>query len=225
LEGIKTLLIFVVYKNKVMSNFKDMIAMELIQGLGTLQSLRDRDQLSLTPESEWADMMANRIAAKFEGAYVPFVSEVEEFNATMGKPNNYEPIIPEEKGEWMFVYDFILEELEEYKAACEAGDIVEVLDALCDIAYVSIGNGAMLHGLKDKLWEAYQEVQASNMSKACVDEKEAQATVERRSKEQNEPCHYEKVGEYYIVYRTRDRKVMKNINYFRPNLKQFFDEV
>ena len=39
-----------------MSNFKDMIAAELIQGLGTLQSLRDRDQLSsLTPESEWAD--------------------------------------------------------------------------------------------------------------------------------------------------------------------------
>ena len=195
--------------------------MELIQGLGTLQSLRDRDQLSLTPESEWADLMAERISAKFEGEYVPFVSEVEEFNATMGKPNNYEPVIPEEK-EWMFVYNFILEELEEYKHACKTGDIVEVLDALCDIAYVSIGNGAMLHGLKDKLWSAYQEVQASNMSKACVNEEEAQKTVEVRSKEQNEPCHYEKVGNYFIVYRSRDRKVMKNINYFRPDLKQFF---
>jgi hypothetical protein len=204
-----------------MSDFRDEIYLELIKGLGTLSSLRDRDQLSLNPEMEWASMMANRIAAKFEGEYVPFVSEVEEFNATMGKPNNYEPVIPEEK-EWMFVYNFILEELEEYKAACEAGDIVEILDALCDIAYVSIGNGAMLHGLKDKLWLAYQEVQASNMSKACVDEAEAQATVERRSEEQNEPCHYEKVGDYYIVYRTRDRKVMKNINYFRPDLKQFF---
>ena len=82
----------------------------------------------------------------------------------------------------------------------------------------------MLHGLKDKLWDAYQEVQASNMSKACTSEEEAQKTVEVRSKEQNEPCHYEKVGEYFIVYRTRDRKVMKNINYFRPNLKQFFDQ-
>ena len=204
-----------------MSSFKDIIAMELIQGLGTLNSLRDRDQLSMTPESEWADLMADRLAAKFEGAYVPFVSEVEEFNATMGKPNNYEPVIPEEN-EWMFVYNFILEELEEYKHACETGDIVEVLDALCDIAYVSIGNGAMLHGLKDKLWKAYQEVQASNMSKACISEKEAQETVERRSKEQNEPCHYEKVGDYFIVYRTRDRKVMKNVNYFRPDLKQFF---
>jgi hypothetical protein len=203
-------------------DFKELVELELRNSLGLLNSLRDRDQLSLIPEAEWASITAERIANKFKGDYVPFVSEVEEFNATMGKPNNYEPIIPENTKEWMFVYDFILEELEEYKHACETGDIVEVLDALCDIAYVSIGNGAMLHGLKDKLWSAYQEVQASNMSKACRNEEEAQATVERRSIEQNEPCHYEKVGDYYIVYRSRDKKVMKNINYFRPDLKQFF---
>jgi predicted HAD superfamily Cof-like phosphohydrolase len=155
--------------------------------------------------------------------YVPFISEVETFNATMGKPNNYEPTIPTKK-EWEFVYNFILEELEEYKHACETGNIVEVLDALCDITYVSLGNGAMLHGLKDKIQPAYAEVQASNMSKACKDEAEAKATVKVREQEQGEPCHYEKVGDYWIVYRTRDRKVMKNINYFRPNLKQFLDK-
>ena len=204
-----------------MTQFEEQVEVALLNSLGLLNSLRDRDQLSMVPESEWASITAKKIADQFKGDYVPFVSEVEEFNATMGKPNNYEPVIPEEK-EWMFVYDFILEELEEYKHACETGDIVEVLDALCDIAYVSIGNGAMLHGLKDKLWDAYQEVQASNMSKACVSEEEAQQTVERRSQEQNEPCHYEKVGEYFIVYRTRDKKVMKNINYFRPDLKKFF---
>jgi hypothetical protein len=204
-----------------MTQFEQEIEVILLNSLGLLNSLRDRDQLSMVPESEWASITAKKIANQFKGDYVPFVSEVEEFNATMGKPNNYEPVIPEEK-EWMFVYNFILEELEEYKEACETGNIVEVLDALCDIAYVSIGNGAMLHGLKDKLWEAYQEVQASNMSKACNSEEEAQQTVERRSAEQNEPCHYEKVGEYYIVYRSRDRKVMKNVNYFRPDLKKFF---
>ncbi len=203
-----------------MTKFEEEIEVILLNSLGTLNSFRDRDQLGMIPDSEWAQFTAKKIADQFKGNYVPFVSEVETFNATMGKPNNYEPIIPEKK-EWMFVYDFILEELEEYKHACETGDIVEVLDALCDIAYVSIGNGAMLHGLKDKLWDAYQEVQASNMSKACISEEEAQQTVERRSAEQNEPCHYEKVGEYYIVYRTRDKKVMKNINYFRPDLKKF----
>jgi predicted HAD superfamily Cof-like phosphohydrolase len=152
---------------------------------------------------------------------VPFVNEVETFNRTFGKPNNYEPTIPEKK-EWQFVYDFILEELEEYRQACENGDIVEVLDALCDIAYVSLGNGTMLHGLKDKIWPAYQEVQGSNMSKSCSTEEEALDTVSLRTKEQAESCHHEKVGDRYVVYRTRDRKVMKAINYYRPNLKQFF---
>ena len=133
------------------------------------------------------------------------------------------PTIPEKK-EWQFVYDFILEELEEYKEACETGNIVEILDALCDIAYVSIGNGTMLHGLKDKIWPAYQEVQASNMSKACETEEEAMETIAVRSKEQNEDCHWEQVDDMYIVYRTRDRKVMKSINYFRPDLTKFFTD-
>jgi len=154
---------------------------------------------------------------------IPFVNEVEDFNNLMSKPNNYTPTIPEKK-EWQFVYDFVLEELEEYKEACEKGDIVEVLDALCDIAYVSLGNGTMLHGLKDKIWPAYQEVQASNMSKACTTQEEAVRTVEVRSKEQGEPCHWEQVGDMYIVYRTRDRKVMKSLTYFRPDLKQFFTD-
>ncbi len=155
---------------------------------------------------------------------VPFVDEVEIFNDTFGKPNNYEPNIPAKK-EWQFVYDFILEELEEYREACENGDIVEVLDALCDIAYVSLGNGTMLHGLKNQIWPAYQEVQASNMSKACKTEEEAIRSVSKRAQEQGEACHFEKITEgRYIVYRSRDMKVMKSINYFRPNLKKFFHE-
>ena len=80
----------------------------------------------------------------------------------------------------------------------------------------------MLHGLKDKIWPAYQEVQASNMSKACKTKGEAIQTVSQRAKEQGEECHYEKIGDYYVVYRSRDKKVMKALDYFRPNLKQFF---
>ena len=154
---------------------------------------------------------------------VDFVNEVEEFNRIFGKPNNYEPTIPEEK-EWKFVYDFCIEEINEYREACENGDIVEILDALCDIAYVTLGNGVMLHGLKDKIWPAYQEVQASNMSKSCKTQAEAKQTVAIRAEEQGEECHFEKVGDRYVVYRTRDRKVMKSVKYFRPNLKQFFTE-
>jgi len=205
-----------------MSQFKELITIELINSIGKLRSFYDRDEAGRNPEFEWAEDTAHRIVNLLNSKYVPFVSEVEEFNSLMNKPNNYVPTIPA-KPEWDFVYNFVLEELEEYKQACEREDIVEVLDALCDIAYVSLGNGVMLHGLKDKIWPAYMEVQASNLSKACSTPEEAQKTAEIRSQEQGESCHYEQVGDKYIVYRSRDRKVMKNINYFRPNLQQFFE--
>jgi predicted HAD superfamily Cof-like phosphohydrolase len=191
---------------------------QLLRGQAIDLSMMSKIEFGDDVIQEWTRLSIEIEALKEN--YVPFVSEVEDFNAVMGKPNNYTPVIPDEK-EWMFVYNFILEELEEYKHACETGNIVEVLDALCDITYVSLGNGAMLHGLKDKVWPAYQEVQASNLSKACTSEQEAQDTVRVRSAEQKEECHYEKVEDYYIVYRTRDRKVMKNINYFRPDLSKF----
>jgi len=60
------------------------------------------------------------------------------------------------------------------------------------------------------------------MSKSCVTIEEAEKTVKVRSEEKNHPCHYEKVGDRYVVYRSSDRKVMKSINYFSPDLKQFF---
>ena len=204
-----------------MTQLQELIQIELINSLGQLRSFHDRDEAGRHPEMDWAETTAKRIENLFNSQYVPFVSEVEEFNRLMNKPNNYVPTIPV-KSEWDFVYNFVLEELEEYKQACEKQDIVEVLDALCDIAYVSLGNGVMLHGLKNQIWPAYMEVQASNLSKACSTQEEAQKTVEVRSAEQGEPCHYEQVAGKYIVYRSRDRKVMKSINYFKPDLKQFF---
>jgi hypothetical protein len=97
-------------------------------------------------------------------------------------------------------------------------------DALCDLTYVAVGNLCMLHGLKDKFQDAFAEVQASNMSKACKTEEEAIETCKKEQERIGEPTHYEPHGNYFIVYRTRDRKVLKSINYFKPNLAQFFTE-
>ena len=169
------------------------------------------------------DLTIDPITNQVVEADLPFVTQVEEFNRKFNKPNNYKPIVPEKK-DWQFVYDFVLEELEEYKEACEKGDIVGVLDALCDIAYVSLGNGTMLHGLKTKLWPAYIEVQLSNLSKSCSTPQEALDTVKHCEEKYGEDCHVEQVNDRYVVYRTRDRKVMKSINYFSPNLDQFFSE-
>jgi predicted HAD superfamily Cof-like phosphohydrolase len=151
-----------------------------------------------------------------------FVSEVEEFNQLFGKLNNKIPTIPE-KMERDFIYNFILEELDEYKHAAEEGDIVEVLDAFCDIMYV-LSAGIMAFGLKDKFLAAYNEVQASNLSKSCATEEEADATAKFRAAASQRPCHFEKRGDKFVVYRSEDRKVQKSLSYFAPNLRQFFTE-
>lgn len=152
---------------------------------------------------------------------VPFVDEVEKFNETFGKPNNYSPIVPQDKKLTDFVVDFIKEETEELEHAIAENDIVEVLDAICDLLYVAVGNATMVFGLKDKLLPAFAEVQASNMSKSCGTYEEALETVNVRQQEHG-PCYTKQVGDRWVVYRERDDKVMKSINYFRPNLTQFF---
>ena len=154
---------------------------------------------------------------------VKFVDEVEVFNKTFGKPNNYTPIVPNDKKLTDFVVSFIREETDELEQAIRDKDIVEVLDAICDLLYVAVGNATMVFGLNDKLVPAYAEVQASNMSKSCATVEEATATIEERSKEHGE-CYFRKVGSRYVVYRKSDDKVMKSVNYFAPNLEQFFTE-
>jgi predicted HAD superfamily Cof-like phosphohydrolase len=154
---------------------------------------------------------------------VPFISEVEKFNEIMGKPeaNQPEPTVSNEKTH-DFIYNFILEELNEYKESCKEKDIVGIADSLGDIMYV-LCNGILAHGLKDKFEDIYEEIQQSNLSKVCESEDEAKQTMEVRGKEQGEACHFEKHGDYWIVYRTRDKKVQKSILYFKPNLSKFFE--
>ena len=156
---------------------------------------------------------------------VPFVDDVEIFNKAFGKPNNYEPTIPRDEKLLNFVVDFIKEETEELEEAIQNRDIVEILDAICDLLYVAIGNATMVFGLKDKLMAAFNEVQASNMSKLCQTIEEARETRDVRSKEHGS-CYmlHNQEGDYWVVLRERDDKVMKSVNYFAPNLKQFFTE-
>jgi hypothetical protein len=156
--------------------------------------------------------------------YVPFVSEVEKFNAVMGKSwqNRTTPTINKKDAE--FVINFIQEELDELKQAVEDNNIIEIFDALLDITYVGLGNGALVFGLKNKMLEGYNEVQASNMSKICKTEEEAKETIKLRSEQQGESCHFEKTNGGYVVFRSSDMKVMKSINYFKPDLSKFFTE-
>ena len=198
-----------------MSYFKKLIKQEIRESLIQLPFQDD--------PTVWTEELADNIISKFEGQYIPFITEVEEFNTVMGKDwqNRSTPTINKKDAE--FVINFIQEELDELRESVEHENIQEILDAILDITYVGLGNGALVFGLKDKIWEAYQEVQASNLSKICTTLGEAEETVKVRSEEQGEPCHYEEVGSNYVVYRTSDKKVMKSINYFRPDLSKFFN--
>ena len=82
--------------------------------------------------------------------------------------------------------------------------------------------GILAYGLKDKFNNIYKEIQFSNLSKSCNTEEIAKKTVEVRSREKGHKCHYEKVNDKWIVYRSSDRKSMKSIEYVKPDLIQFF---
>lgn len=58
----------------------------------------------------------------------------------------------------------IQEELNEYRHAAEAHDLVEVADALSDLLYVVLGT-YVAHGLQDVAEALFDEVHRSNMSK------------------------------------------------------------
>ena len=58
----------------------------------------------------------------------------------------------------------IQEELDEYRKAAEARDLVEVADALSDLMYVVLGT-YVAHGLHLHAEPLFQEVHRSNMSK------------------------------------------------------------
>lgn len=82
------------------------------------------------------------------------------------------------------------EENNEYLEAAEAGDLVEVADALGDQLYILCGT-ILSHGMQDVIEDVFREIQASNMSK---------------------------LGEDGLPILREDGKVMKGPQYFRPNI-------
>ena len=62
----------------------------------------------------------------------------------------------------------IAEELEEYRTAFVAGDLVEIADALTDLLYLVLGTYHS-HGLQDIAAELFDEVHRSNMTKIGAD--------------------------------------------------------
>lgn len=108
--------------------------------------------------------------------------------------------------------NLLQEELNELAEAIQNKDIVEVADALTDLQYVLSG-AVLAFGLQAQFAALFDEVQHSNMSKACATREEAEATATYyQTHKQMESKIVEKDG-MYIVLRIGDNKVLKSINY------------
>ncbi|UZR94246.1 nucleoside triphosphate pyrophosphohydrolase family protein [Chondrinema litorale] len=146
------------------------------------------------------------------------LKSVAEFHKTFKHPIEAEPVIPAPERCALRV-SLIAEELKELEEAIANKDLVEVADALCDIQYVL--SGAVLEfGLGDKFKELFDEVQRSNMSKACKTEEEAQKTVEYYKNERDTESYYKEIDGLYLVYRKGDDKTLKSVNYSPADLKK-----
>ena len=114
------------------------------------------------------------------------------------------------------------EELNELKEAIAENDIIEIGDALADLQYVL--SGAILEfGLGSSFKELFDEVQRSNLSKACQSESEAIATQEAYHKKDGTESYIEKVNGKYVVYRKGDHKVLKSTHYSPADLQRILD--
>lgn len=149
------------------------------------------------------------------------LNQVAEFHKTFKHPVLSSPQIPSEDRCKLRV-ELISEELKELQDAIENKDLTEVADALCDIQYVL--SGAVLEfGLGEKFKSLFEEVQRSNMSKACKTKEEAEKTVAYYETERDTPCYFKETDGLFLVYRQGDNKTLKSINYSPAALKEIID--
>ncbi len=144
------------------------------------------------------------------------LESVAKFHRTFKHPVLASPSIPDSKRCALRV-ELIAEELREFEEAIRDKDIVAIADALCDIQYVL--SGAVLEfGLGEKFKALFDEVQRSNMSKACKSEDEAKKTVAHYLQKDGTECYYLKEGDTWLVYRKSDNKTIKSVGYSPADL-------
>ncbi|MFD1771107.1 pyrophosphohydrolase domain-containing protein [Sphingobacterium suaedae] len=149
------------------------------------------------------------------------LTSVAEFHRTFQHPILDSPSIPSETRCNLRV-SLIAEELKELQDAIDNKDLVEIADALCDIQYVL--SGAVLEfGLKDKFNALFEEVQRSNMSKACKTEDEAKAT-QAHYLSRGVNSYYKEVDGLFLVFREGDHKTLKSINYSPADLRSILEK-
>ena len=150
------------------------------------------------------------------------LNQTADFHRLFNHPILDKPTVPNKRRCDLRV-ELISEELNELKEAIENNDIVEIADALCDIQYVLSG-AVHEFGMSEKFVRLFNEVQRSNMSKACDSIQEAKETIKWYKEKKETDCFYEQKEGKYLIFRASDRKTLKSINYSPAKLKEILDD-
>lgn len=150
------------------------------------------------------------------------LTSVAEFHKTFQHPVLDTPQIPPADRCKLRV-SLIAEELKELEEAISDKDLIEIADALCDIQYVL--SGAILEfGLKDKFAELFDEVQRSNMSKACKNREEAEETMRHYFEKDGTESYYRELDGKFLIFRKSDDKTLKSVYYSPADLKTILEK-
>lgn len=95
---------------------------------------------------------------------------------------------------------------------------IEILDAICDIV-VTTHNTTAAKGLTSVFQPAIEEVMRSNMTKRCKTIAEAEATVQFYKQRDGWEIEVDPSG----IAKRKDGKILKSVNYSKPNLNQFIN--
>lgn len=151
-----------------------------------------------------------------------FLEKVKEFHQTFEAPVLDTPTIPSDDRCKLRV-NLIQEELDEFSQAIKDKDIVEIADSFADLMVVLSGS-ILEFGMGDRFGELFDEVHRSNMSKACLTQKEALTTIAHyKQKDGTESNYVERDGKFF-VNRISDNKILKSINYSPADLKKIIEK-
>ena len=150
-----------------------------------------------------------------------YLEKVSHFMNMFNQPVLNKPTIPNEDRCELRV-SLLQEELNELKIGIQNKDIIEIADALVDLQYVLTG---AIHefGLGHIFKDLFEEVQSSNMSKLLKNEDIKDTEEFYNSKGVDVYFKQYLDAPVWRCYRSSDNKVLKNINYKKPNLKTIIE--
>ena len=180
-------------------------SIKLVDNNGNLLEFTDEDgnQLQMIPSVDYFEL-------------------VQKFHETFGHPVGEKVQILDDKRGSLRV-KLMQEELNEFTQAAVRGDLIEMIDALSDLQYVLTGTIIEM-GLQDKFDQIFAEVHRSNMSKVCKDQNSVDRTL--KYYEEKNPgivVGYADLGEYKIVKNMETDKILKSVDWSKPDIKGVLD--